>query len=99
MDNLWKADKPQQAQVIREYTKDFSSAAVMDSIRATDCYVLDGGSLLHRLLWNKEYSYGTIIESYAEFTVRDYGQGSVVFDGYGTGDSIKDNTQQRKRKH
>ena len=44
----------------------------MNTIPATDCYVLNGGSLLHRLSWNKGDSYGTIAESYAEFTVRNY---------------------------
>jgi hypothetical protein len=77
---LRKADKPELAQVIREYIKDFSSEAVMDTVPATDCYVLDGGSLLHRLPWDKGDSYGTIAESYAEFTVRNYGLATVVFD-------------------
>jgi hypothetical protein len=37
-------------------------------------------------------------QSNAEFTVKNYGQGRVVFDGYGAGTLIKDNTQQRERK-
>ena len=94
-----KADKPQLAQAIQEYTKDVSSEAVMNTVPATDCYVLDGGSLLHRLPWNKGDSYGTIAESYAEFTVRNYGLATVVFDGYGAGASIKDNTHQRRGKN
>ena len=32
---------------------DFSSEAVLNYIPTTDCYVLDGGSLLHRLPWKK----------------------------------------------
>ena len=32
-------------------------------------------------------------------TVRHYGQARVVFDGYGEGPSIKDNTHQRRGKH
>ena len=41
---LWKADTPQLAQAIQEYTKDVSSEAVMNTVPATDCYILDGGS-------------------------------------------------------
>ena len=52
----------------------------MNSIPETDCYVLDGGSLLHRLAWMKGDSYGAIAESYADFTVRHYRQATVVFD-------------------
>ena len=56
----------------------------MNSIPKTDCYVLDGGSLLHRLPWKN---------------VRHYGQTTVVLDGYGEGPPIKDNTHQRREKN
>ena len=71
----------------------------MNSIPKTDCYVLDGGSLLHRLPWKKSDSYNAIAESYADFTVRNYGQATVVFDGYGKGPSLTENTHQRRGKH
>ena len=96
---LRKADKPQLAKAIRDHAADLSSEAVMNSIPKTDCYVLDGGSLLHRLPWKKGDSYNAIAESYAEFTVRCYGQVTVVFDGYGEGPSIKDSTHQRRGKN
>ena len=66
----------------------------MNSIPITDRYVLDGGSLLHHLPWRKGDSYNAVAESYADFTVRYYGRATVVFDGYGEGPSIKDNTHQ-----
>ena len=50
---LRKADKPQLAQAIRVHAADLSSDAVMNSVPKTDCYVLDGGSLHHRLPWKK----------------------------------------------
>ena len=96
---LRKADKPQLAQAIRDHATDLSSEALMNSLPETDCYVLDGGSLLHRLPWKTGDSYGAIAESYADFTVRHYGQATVVFDGYGEGPSIKDNTHQRRGKN
>jgi len=71
----------------------------MNSLPETDCYVLDGGSLLHRLPWKTGDSCGAIAECYADFTVRHYGQATVVFDGYGEGPSMKDNTRQRRGKH
>ena len=67
----------------------------MNSTLETDCYELDGGSLIHRLPWKKGDSYSTIAESYADFTVRHYGQARAVFDGYGEGPSMKDNTHIR----
>ena len=65
----------------------------MNCIPETECYVLDGGSLLYRLPWKKGDTYNAIAESYADFTVRHYGQATVVFDGYQDGPSIKDITQ------
>ncbi|KAH3797359.1 hypothetical protein DPMN_150939 [Dreissena polymorpha] len=38
---------------IRDYAENASSEAVMICIPETECYVLDGGSLLHRLPWKK----------------------------------------------
>jgi len=70
----------------------------MNSVPETDCYVLGDGSLLHRLPWKTGDSYGAIAECYADFTVRRYCQATVVFDGYGEGPSIKDNTHQRRGK-
>jgi hypothetical protein len=60
-----------------------------------DCYVLDGP----RALYFKGDSYGAIAESYAEFTVRNYGLATVVFDDEnGAGASIKDNIHQGRRR-
>ena len=70
----------------------------MNYIPKTDCYVLDGGSFLHRLPWKKDDSYNAIAESYADFTVRHYGQATVLFDACGEGPSIKYYTHQRRGK-
>ena len=93
-----KADKPQLAQAIRYHATDLSSEAVMNPLPETDCYVLDGGSLLHRLPWKTGDSYGAIAACYADFTVRRYCQATVAFDGYGEGPSIMDSTHQRRGK-
>ena len=93
-----KPDKPQLAHAIKDHVTNLSSEAVMNCTPKIDRYVLDGGSLLHRLPWKKGETYGTIASSYADFTVRHYGLATVVFDGYGEGPSIKDNTHQRRGK-
>ena len=46
-------NKPQLAQAIQDHVANLSSKDVMNSIPKTDCYVLDGGSLIHRLPWKK----------------------------------------------
>ncbi|KAH3851613.1 hypothetical protein DPMN_094095 [Dreissena polymorpha] len=40
----------------------------MNCIDETDCYVLDGGTLLNRLPWAKCETNNVIAESYADFT-------------------------------
>ena len=93
---LRKADKPQLATAITKFTSSSSDDSVVNEIPVTDRYVLDGGSLLFRLKWKEGDTYDDIAKSYAAFTVRQYGTGTiVVFDGY-TGPSTKDNTHQRR---
>ena len=91
-----KADKPQLSHAIIDYSSKVSSEAIIDIAPKTECYVLDGGSLLHCLPWKLGDSYGAIAQSYVDFTNRHYGLATVVFDGYGGGPSIKDNTHQRR---
>ena len=82
-----KADKPQLGSAIRDHARD----AILQSVPETQCHVLDGGSVLHRVPWKPGETYGRIAESYADFIVRHYGSGAiVVFDGYEDGPSIKD---------
>ena len=88
-----KADKPQLVQAIIEHAGD----AILDTVPSTELHVLDGGSLLHRLPWKSGDSYGTIVKSYADFNVQQYGSSTtIVFDGYDVGPSIKDNTHLRR---
>ena len=59
-------------------------------------YVLDGGSLLHRVPWKTGDTYQNIANSYANFTFHYYGRAVVVFDGYDSVPSIKDMTHRRR---
>ena len=53
-------------------------------------FVLDGGSLLHRIPWRKRDSFSTIANSYMSYVCRRYNKATVVFDGYESGPSTKD---------
>ena len=59
-------------------------------------YVLDGGSLLRHLKWKKDTTYNEIASTYAKFVEKHYENATVVFDGYLTGPSTKDNTHARR---
>ena len=55
--------------------------------------------MLHCLPWKKGDAYFAIPEVCADFAVRNYGQTTVVSDGYREGPSITDNTHPRRGKN
>jgi len=56
-DILRQPDKPQLAEALRNYVKTKSDNAVIETAPITEHYVLDGGSLLHRLKWTEGTAY------------------------------------------
>ena len=62
----------------------------------TVCYVLDGGSLLHRVTWPQDVTYADGISEYVSYIKRRYCNATIVFDGYDSGPSIKDVTHNRR---
>ena len=53
-------------------------------------YVIDGGYLLHRVVWDKQSTYREIIQKYINHVESHYQKSSIVFDGYQDGPSTKD---------
>ena len=60
-------------------------------------FVLDGGALLHRIPWQRGSTFESIVDSYADFVTKNYGEAVVVFDGYDEF-STKDMTHRRRSK-
>ncbi|KAL8602370.1 hypothetical protein ACOMHN_022883 [Nucella lapillus] len=59
-------------------------------------FVLDGGSLLHKLPWQRGSTYNQLAEMYAEFVARKYKKVTIVFDGYSTQQTTKAATHVRR---
>jgi len=59
-------------------------------------FVLDGGSLLHRLPWPRGATFGGLCTSYVNFVQRHYMRSITVFDGYGSDPSTKDMAHLRR---
>ena len=91
-----KPDKAQLVKAIKNHVTPTSDDAVLDAIPVTEHFVLDGGSLLHRLKWAEGSTYSSIADAYAKFTSDLYRHATVVFDGYRGGPVINDNTHQRR---
>ena len=59
-------------------------------------FVLDGGSLLHRIPWQRGTTYNDICRQYTNYVTRKYGCAIIVFDGYEESMSTKNSTQARR---
>ena len=59
-------------------------------------YVLDGGTLLQKLPWPNQTTYANLSNLYVQYVHRHYKHAVVVFDGYESGPSTKDETHQRR---
>ena len=59
-------------------------------------YILDGGTLLHRVPWSRGDTYGDICQQYVRYISKHYGTPFVVFDGYLGGPSTKDVVNQKR---
>ena len=58
-------------------------------------YVLDGGVLLQKLPWPNQTTYANLSNLYVQYVHRHYKHAVVVFDGYPSDPSTKDETHQR----
>ncbi|GBN41208.1 hypothetical protein AVEN_165039-1 [Araneus ventricosus] len=61
-------------------------------------FVLDGGSLIHRVVWPKQETFGDVNSTYISYIKRHYGnEVTVVFDGY-TESSVNPKVTERQRR-
>ena len=58
-------------------------------------YVLDGGSLVNRIPWQRGTTYNGICRQYTNYVNRRYGHAIIVFDGYQEELSTKDSAHER----
>ena len=58
---------------------------------------MDGGSLLHRIVWKEGETFEETAEKYVEYVTRNFNNPKVVFDGY-SGPTIRDATHHRRTK-
>ncbi|XP_063235988.1 uncharacterized protein LOC134538524 [Bacillus rossius redtenbacheri] len=77
--------------------KHFEEGIVNDLNLSDAAIVLDGGFLLHCILWPKNCTYGDIMQSYCTYVLTKYGENTtVVFDGYPEDSTTKQEEQNRR---
>ena len=62
-------------------------------------FILDGGTLLQRLPWPKGATYGELCHSYIHYVQRHYKKVLVVFDGYNSEPTIKDEAHKKRHRN
>ena len=91
---LREANKPSLAKAIWEHGICGVDQVTQDNVQ----YVLDSGSLIHRISWVYGAKFEFICENCVNLVVRNYGQPHIVFDGYNNGPTTKDTTHLRRTK-
>ena len=61
-------------------------------------HVIDGGSLIQRIPWEKGNTFGDICNKYYTYLSQKFTNAIIVFDGYASGPSTKDVTHFRRSK-
>ena len=61
-------------------------------------YVVDGGYLLHTVIWPKPATYQMVYDSYRSYILKHYKGATVIFDGYSQNISAKHAEQARRSK-
>ena len=59
-------------------------------------FVIDGGSLLRRLAWQKSLTYEQLVQMYVDLVIATYGKATVVFDGYTNVPSTRSSPQKKR---
>lgn len=68
-----------------ELYKSLKSTAFMKPDPSEYNYVIDGGFLLHKVIWRKDVTFERIFEDYSAYICKHYSSNAtIVFDGYNT---------------
>ena len=85
--------KTNKAVLAKEITKTVDTALQAEF---TGTYALDGGCLLHKVVWPKSGTYQDVFNAYVSYVSRRYHDCVVVFDGYASGPTVKDHEHTRR---
>ena len=92
-DNMMR--KPNKASLIQSlFGKDYQLIDQSDII-TTNVNVVDGGALLRKIVWKQGATFKDVVDSYRKCVKSNYGQATVVFDGYGNYFLIKKEREPR----
>jgi hypothetical protein len=91
-----EANKAALADALWNFGK-FTNPVQLDDIASENVHVLDGGSLLQKIPWEKGSTIENVCKQYYSYICKRYVNPTVVFDGY-MDHSIKDVAHLRRMK-
>jgi hypothetical protein len=90
--------KTNKAALTKELRKNLKKTPMLNEL--PQMHVIDGGCLLHRVIWAETGTYADIAKLYVNFVRKHYGESCIiVFDGYNSGPSVKDQEHVRRAKN
>ena len=69
-----KPDKPSLRKIIMSE----HDAVKRENMQTCDCYVVDGGALLHRVRWSKDMKFSAIAKVYINYVTQTYNPNTTI---------------------
>ena len=83
------SEKHELAKGIAKMSNYDPESKLHDNEISNSMFVVDGGSLLHKIPWQKNETFEEIFNNYSSYLGKKYGNPAIIFDGYGNA-STKD---------
>ena len=87
--------KPNKASLLNSLLGKDYQLITPSEIITTDVNVVNCGALLRKTTWKQGIKFKDIVYSYKNYVTSNYGQSTIVIDGYGNNPSIKDHEHSR----
>ena len=95
-DDKLEGEDENQSEEENDYNIDDAMSPLVESISENDEIALDGGSLLHQMISEKESTFRDIVSINVHYVDSHYSQCTVVFDGYCENASAKYHERKRR---
>ena len=87
--------KPNKASLLNSLLGKDYQLITPSEIITTDANVVNCWALLRKTTWKQGIKFKDIVRSYKNYVKSNYGQSTIVFDGYGNNSSMKDHKHSR----
>lgn len=76
------SEKHELAKGIAKMSNYDPESKLHDNEISNSMFLVDGGSLLHKIPWQKNETFEEIFNNYSSYLGKKYGISAIIFDGY-----------------